>query len=148
MKASTDLNGVLQTERYLPYTPGKIYAAFSNADNLVKWWGPKDFTNTFEIFDFSVGGHWKYQMYGPDGHGYPNEARFTELLASEKIVIEHISAPRFTLTVSLEPKENGTQITWSQQFEDPKVAEAVRHIAEPGNEQNLDRLKMHLSDEL
>lgn len=143
-----DQNGTLLTERYIPYAPSKIYDAFSDADSLSKWWGPKDFTNTFEIFDFSVGGHWKYQMHGPDGHDYPNEAIFTELLESEKVTIEHVSAPRFTLSVYLKPRENGTQITWVQKFEDPKVAEAVRHIAEPGNEQNLDRLYIHLSGEL
>jgi len=37
--------------------------------------------------------------------------------------------------------------SYHAEFEDPKVA-AVRHIAEPGNEQNLDRLHMHLRVEL
>jgi len=69
-------------------------------------------------------------------------------LTGEKLVIEHISPPRFTLSVFLSPIENGTQVHWVQEFEDPTVAEAVRHIAVPGNEQNLDRLEMHLRGEL
>ena len=32
----------------------------------------------------------------------------------------------------------------SKSLKIPKVAAAVRHIAEPGNEKNLDRLHMHL----
>ena len=39
------------------------------------------------------------------------------------------------------------RLGYHAEFEDPKVA-AVRHIAEPGNEQNLDRLHMHLRVEL
>jgi hypothetical protein len=37
---------------------------------------------------------------------------------------------------------------WVSVFEDPKVAAAIRHIAEPGMEQNLDRLYLHLRGEL
>jgi hypothetical protein len=43
---------------------------------------------------------------------------------------------------------SGTQVLWVQEFEDPKVAAAIRHIAGPGNEQNLERLNMHLLGKL
>lgn len=144
METSRKQNGTLQTQRILPYAPDEIYAAFSDPDCLATWWGPNDFTNTFEIFEFKIGGTWKFLMHGPDGHDYPNTCVFRNLAAGEKLVIEHISAPRFTLSVSLSPSEEGTQVVWVQAFDDPAVAEAVRHIAEPGNEQNLDRLHMHL----
>ena len=39
----------------------------------------------------------------------------------------------------------GTFDVWL--FEDSRVAAAIRHIAEPGNKQNLDRLHMYLSGE-
>jgi hypothetical protein len=63
-------------------------------------------------------------------------------------VIQHVSPPLFTLSISLVPDATGTQVLWVQEFEDAKIVEAIRHIAEPGNEQNLDRLHMHLSGEL
>jgi uncharacterized protein YndB with AHSA1/START domain len=141
-------NQVLQTRRIIPYKPHEIYAAFANPVRLAKWWGPKDFTNTFNVFEFKIGGDWKFIMHGPDGHNYPNECVFSELKPVEKIVIQHVSPPRFTLSISLVAIDKGTQLFWVQEFEDPKVAEAVRHIAEPGNEQNLDRLQMHLRGEL
>ena len=87
-------------------------------------------------------------MYGPDGSNFRNESVFRELEAEKKIMIRHVSQPHFTLTVSLLPSKEGTQVLWVQEFEDSKVAAAVRHIAEPGNEQNLDRLHMHLRGEL
>ena len=148
MEALNDSNGKLQTQRVVPFTPDAVCAAFSDSARLAKWWGPKDFTNTFESFEFKTGGRWKYLMHGPDGHDYPNKSVFRELVAGTRLVVEHVSSPRFTLSVSLQPLEEGTQILWIQEFEDPKVAEAVRHVAEPGNEQNLDRLHMHLRGEL
>ena len=58
---------VLATSRELPFTASQIYAAFASAELLACWWGPQGFTNTFEIFDFVVGGRWKFVMHGPDG---------------------------------------------------------------------------------
>ena len=139
---------IIQTQRILPFTSHEIYRAFADPSRLAKWWGPKGFTNTFETFDFRVGGSWNFIMHGPDGSDYRNESVFKELQSGEKIVIQHISPPHFILSVSLLPDKKGTQVLWIQEFEDPKVAEAIRHIAEPGNRQNLDRLHMHLSGKL
>lgn len=63
--------------------------------------GPKDFTNTFEIFDFRVGGTWRFVMHGPDGSNDSNGCVFVELQAEKKLVIQHVSQPHFTLSVSL-----------------------------------------------
>lgn len=87
-------------------------------------------------------------MHGPDGSNFHNECLFSVLEPGKKIVIQHVSQPHFTLSVSLLPSEIGTRVLWVQEFEDPKVVATVRHIAELGNEQNLDRLYMHLRGEL
>jgi uncharacterized protein YndB with AHSA1/START domain len=144
MESSQHLLGVIQTSRTISSTPQEIYAAFADPARLAKWWGPKDFTNTFEVFEFRPGGKWKFLMHGPDGSTYRNEAVFTNLVPGKRMVIRHISAPHFTLTITLSPDDAGTLVQWVQEFEEPTVAEAIRHIAEPGNEQNLDRLQMHL----
>jgi hypothetical protein len=34
----------------------------------------------------------------------------------------------------------GTHLQWQQVFDDPQIAQAVKAIVEPANEQNLDRL--------
>ncbi len=140
MEKSDHQSKVLQAQRTIPFPPEKIYAAFADPAQLAQWWGPNGFTNKFEIFDFKAGGKWKFTMYGPDGSNYPNECMFKELEAGKKIVVRHVSHPHFTLTVSLLPDKQGTQVQWVQEFDEAKVADAVRHIAEPGNEQNLERL--------
>ena len=55
-------------------------------------------------------------------------------------MIQHACAPLFRLSIELLPGDTGTRVLWTQVFEDPAVAAAVRHIVEPANEQNLDRL--------
>ena len=139
---------VLRTQRTLPFAPDAIYAAFADPRQLAIWWGPQGFSNTFDIFDFTTGGHWKFVMHGPDGTHYPNECVFQELEPGRRVVIAHTSAPHFTLTVRLQALADGTVLQWEQAFDDPRVAQAVRHIAEPGNEQNLDRLHQHLHQHL
>lgn len=148
MEVPPNQHQVIQTQRTVPFASDEVYAAFADPTRLAKWWGPKGFTNTFDIFDFRAGGIWKYTMHGPDGSNYRNESVFISLEPGKRIVIQHVSPPHFTLTVSLSPSETGTQLLWIQEFDDRRVAEAVRHIAGPGNEQNLDRLQMHLRGEL
>jgi uncharacterized protein YndB with AHSA1/START domain len=128
------------TSRTLPFSPMVIYGAFAAPDLLALWWGPDGFTNTFEVFEFKVGGKWKFVMHGPDGKNYPNESVFAQLEPGCRIVIEHVCAPYFTLTVKLAPVAGGTQVSWEQVFADAKTAQAVNHIVGPANEQNLDRM--------
>ncbi|BDI08096.1 SRPBCC domain-containing protein [Sphaerotilus microaerophilus] len=134
------------TTRTLPYPPGAVYAAFAAPEVLATWWGPDGFTNTFEVFEFQPGGRWLFEMHGPDGSHYPNQSRFEVLEPGERIVIRHVNAPLFTLTVRLEAAvDGGSRLDWTQVFDDAQVAQAVRHIVEPANEQNLDRLTRALS---
>ena len=79
-------------------------------------------------------------MHGPNGANYPSENLFSEIDAPAKVVVEHPSKPKYRLTIGLTPSEIGTVVSWSQEFEDSAVADAIEHIVVPANEQNLDRL--------
>jgi uncharacterized protein YndB with AHSA1/START domain len=133
------------SHRVIPYPPPQVFDAFARPELLARWWGPKGFTNTFEIFEFKPGGRWKFVMHGPDGSNYPNESVFLKLDAPSTIVIQHVSPPHFVLTITLTAHESGTEIDWAQAFEDPKVAAGLKRIVAPANEQNLDRLQAVLS---
>ena len=105
-----------------------------------RWWGPAGFRNTFTICEFKEGGRWSFVMHGPDGHDYPNESVFAEIETPKKVIIQHVSEPKFRLTIELTPTAKGTLVSWLQAFEDPEVAKKVEAIVVPSNEQNLDRL--------
>lgn len=117
----------------------QVFAAFAQPERLARWWGPAGFTNTFKVCEFKTGGRWIYTMHGPDGRDYPNESVFAEI-SPAKIVIEHVCAPKYRLTVTLAPSPKGTLVSWLQAFESETVAKAIEHIVAPANEQNLDRL--------
>jgi uncharacterized protein YndB with AHSA1/START domain len=130
----------LTTSREIPATPPEIFAAISDPTRLARWWGPAGFTNTFDVCEFKPGGQWTFTMHGPDGQNYPNENIFAEIHPPERIVIQHICEPLFTLTITLAPTAAGTHLTWLQDFENPDFAQRLEHILRPANEQNLDRL--------
>jgi uncharacterized protein YndB with AHSA1/START domain len=132
-----------RTERALPFSPQAVYNAFASAEMLATWWGPEGFTNEFETFEFQVGGRWEFVMVGPDGARYPNQSVFAELEPASRVVIRHDCEPFFMLSVQMTAVNGGTHLQWVQVFDDAHIAQAVKAIVEPANEQNLDRL-MHV----
>ena len=134
-----------RTERALPFSPQAVYNAFASAEVLANWWGPDGFTNEFETFEFQVAGRWTFVMVGPDGARYPNQNVFIELEPASRVVIRHDCQPFFTLTVQLTQVADGTHLQWQQVFDDAQIAQAVKAIVEPANEQNLDRLTRALT---
>ena len=137
---------MFRTDRLLAFPPDQVFEAFARPEVLAQWWGPAGFTNTFEVFDFTPGGKWKYVMHGPKGATFLNESVFLTLDAPSRIVIHHVSKPRYVLTVTLTAQDDGTNITWAQEFEDSGVAARIKHIVEPANEENLDKLASVLSE--
>lgn len=133
------------TSREIPATVEEVFAAFSHAERLARWWGPAGFTNIFNVCEFKNGGRWSFIMRGPDGRDYKNESIFAEIESPKKIVIEHVSGPKYRLTVVLAPSAAGTVVSWSQAFENSKVASDIEHIVVPANEQNLDRLSAEVA---
>jgi uncharacterized protein YndB with AHSA1/START domain len=133
-----------RTSRLLAAPPASVFNAIKSAESLARWWGPAGFSNRFDVFEFEPGGQWVFTMIGPDGATYPNEAVFAAIEADRKVVIQHINQPHFELAITLQATPGGTSLLWEQTFEDAAVAQAVRHIVEPANEQNLDRLAAEL----
>jgi uncharacterized protein YndB with AHSA1/START domain len=132
------------TKRKIPASPSAVFAAIEDPERLACWWGPNGFTNTFETFEFRPGGRWAFAMHGPDGKTYPNESTFVSIVPDREIVIRHVCQPHFQLAITLQEHPDGTLLLWDQAFDDDAVANALRHIVEPANEQNLDRLTAEL----
>lgn len=134
----------LATERVFPFTREQIVAAVTDPARLARWWGPAGFTNEFDTCDLRPGGDWVFTMVGPDGARYANRNRFVEL-GPERIVIQHVSAPTFVLSMLLEPVEGGTRLYWRQSFSSVELRRQLEGVCIPANEQNLDRLMAELS---
>ena len=132
------------TSREIPAPRDQVFAAISNPQRLSKWWGPTGFTNTFKVCEFKNDGRWSLIMHGPDGAQYPNENVFAEIDPPNRVVVQHISEPKFRLSIGLTPSTEGTIVTWSQTFDNPEIARHLEHIVVPANEQNLERLSVEV----
>ncbi len=124
----------------------KLFRAFSEPEELARWWGPQGFTNTFEQFDLRPGGRWQFVMHAPDGTDYPNAKEFIEVSPPERVVFRHVQhAHGFTMTMTFVEVDGKTHLTWRMRFESLEEAERVRKFVEAANEENLDRLAAHVA---
>ena len=139
-------NRTLHTSRVLPFSPKAVFSAFASADMLASWWGPAGFSSTFDVFEFVEGGRWQFTMHAPDGTDYLNDSVFDEIVPEQKIVIHHVCPPYFRLTVDIEAQNDGTLISWRQQFDNASTAQAIKRRAGSANEENLDRLAQVLGE--
>jgi uncharacterized protein YndB with AHSA1/START domain len=141
---ANEYDGIVQREivttRVFNAPRALVFEAWTDPEQLKQWWGPRGFSNTFQLFEMKLGGLWQYTMHGPDGKNFNNESRFVEIVVPERIVLDHISPPRFRLTVLFEELGDRTKLTFRQLFETSSVYDQVKKLAVPGNEENLDRL--------
>ncbi|UUZ82506.1 SRPBCC family protein [Paenibacillus sp. P26] len=124
-----------------------VFRAWTTPDLLARWWGPHGFTNTFHECDLRPGGTWDFTMHGPDGKDYPNRSVFVEIVPNERIVLDHLSAPQFRVTVAFDDLGGRTKVTFRQTFQVKEQFEQVRERCMEGNEQNFDRLGELLQEE-
>ena len=131
--------------RLLSAPRGPVFEAFSDPSQLVRWWGPKGFTNTFKEFDLRPGGFWRLIMHGPNGADYANESSFLEVVPPERIVFQHLEPiHRFRMTMTFVEQDGKTLLTWRMLFESVDECVKLRSFIADANEQNFDRLEAHL----
>jgi uncharacterized protein YndB with AHSA1/START domain len=70
---------LLKIERVLPAASPRVYAAFSDADELAKWWGPEGFTVPSLDFRPRVSGRYRIEMQPPDGDPFYLGGEFREV---------------------------------------------------------------------
>jgi uncharacterized protein YndB with AHSA1/START domain len=118
----------------------RVFKAFSDRAHLTRWWGPKGFTSTFHEFDLRPGGVWRFVLHGPDGINYANECVFTEVVAPERVVFDHVSDHHFQMTITFATQGNKTLVGWRQLFDTAAERQRIAGVVVEANEQNLDRL--------
>lgn len=124
----------------------RVFAAFSDPNQLAQWWGPAGFTNTFSEFDLRPGGAWRFTMTGPDGAEYHNVSRFVEIAAPERIVFVHEGPMhRFEMTMTFTVHEGGSRLSWRMVFDSADEVAKLGEFIAAANEQNFDRLAAHLA---
>ncbi len=145
MTSNTNLE--IGSSRVLNAPLKKVYHAFTNPSHLIKWWGPKGFTNTFHEFDLSPGGKWILTMHGPEKGNYENASIFKTIEPLRLITWTRTSKPLFDMEVEFEKISNSkTRISFKMIFQTAGECEKIKKFAEPKNEENFDRLEKELTN--
>lgn len=64
----------------------RVWKAWSEPEQLMKWWGPKTYTSPSCKMDFREGGKYLFCMRAPNGKDYWTTGVFKEIKPLEKIV--------------------------------------------------------------
>lgn len=129
-----------------------VFKAWTDPQQVVRWWGPTGFTTTTHEMNVHPGGVWRFTMHGPDGVDYPNRATFIDIKSPERLEYTHGSdvdpdPHAFHVTVTFEERGGKTEITMRSLF--PTAADLDRVVREfhaiEGAHQHLDRLSEHLA---
>ena len=123
-----------------------VWEVWTNPEHIKHWWGPEGFTNTISVMDTKPEGTWEFIMHGPDGTDYKNKHIYKELIKPEKIVLDHVTAPKFRITATFEAQGNKTLVTLHSEFESAEQLQDVIRVfkADVGMKQNMDRMETYL----
>ncbi len=122
-----------------------VFKAWTDPVHLIKWWGPRRFSNTFIEFDLRQGGKWRFVMHGPAKRDYPNECEFMEIVPPQLVAWNHISDPPFLAVASFRTvTKRITNVTFTMRFNSAEECADLKHYSMFNNEQAFDRLENEL----
>jgi uncharacterized protein YndB with AHSA1/START domain len=150
-----DAEPTLTIERTFKAPRELIWKMFSDPFHLVRWWGPKGFTNPVCELDFRVGGRWYHVMRGPDGRDFPADNTFIEIVPPERIVYRNRVVeseafagnppPSFKRTLTFTEANGVTTLRLFAEFESLDQRDAVRRRGFiEGTLESYDRLAEHM----
>jgi uncharacterized protein YndB with AHSA1/START domain len=122
-----------------------LFRAWAEPDHLKNWWGPAGFTNTFNEFDFRVGGRWSFVMHGPEKGNYVNEVEFIKIEAPSLIAWQRHSKPIFQILATFEEvSPDRTKLVFKMLFETAEECNKLKPFVVDKNEENFDKLEKEL----
>ena len=138
---------MISCQRTLQVPVQMVYRAWTEPQELMRWWGPHGFHNTLIEHHPEPGGAWRFIMHGADGTSYPNECAYVWLETNRRIVWNHLNPPVFQGEALFEEMDKAqTLLTFRMLFHTPANCEAVKKYAVGKNEENLDRLEVVLRE--
>jgi uncharacterized protein YndB with AHSA1/START domain len=130
----------------------RVWRAWSDPKEIVKWWGPHGFSNETAAREFKPGGHWKHTMIGPDGTRFLNFATYKEIEEGQRIVFVNGGGKEgddegvgMRSIVTFKAVGNKTEITMRTVLATAAMRERVvrEFKAIEGGQQTLARLNAH-----
>ncbi len=163
-RAAVDVRSATPTqqlviERILKASPERVFDAFTDPEQLTKWWWPNGFTCPAAEVDLRVGGTYRLAMEWPGS--IPAEARFSHHMGGEYYEIDRphrlVMSGRAVndeqgelfatlIEVTFETRDGGTALTMRQSYFEPMPPADAMAGAEQGWSEQLDKLERLLAD--
>jgi len=84
---------VLEIERVLPASRDVVFAAFTDPQELARWWGPEGFTIPSLDFQPRVGERYRIEMQPPEGESFHLTGEFREVDPLERLAFTFVWEP-------------------------------------------------------
>lgn len=129
-----------------------VFEAFTRAEHVDRWWGPRGFSTRTHAMDVRVGGVWRYTMQHAEYGTFENWIRYTRIVPGERLEFDHGAhegdPDMFACVVTFDALEGGlTRITLRNTFRSKARRDEVveKFGVIEGGRQTLDRLAEHLA---
>ena len=121
-------------KRHIKAPPAKVYAAWTQAEQLVRWFGPHETVpeTVKATVDVRVGGHYRASFKTVDGEHHEVGGVYREVIADQRLQFTwawHTTPERESLvTITMAPDGAGTMLTLHhEQLFDQKAADGHKH---------------------
>jgi uncharacterized protein YndB with AHSA1/START domain len=133
----------------------RVWAAYADARQLERFWGPPEWPATFERHDFVVGGRSEYSMTGPNGQRSRGYFEFLTIDAPHAFEVldgflspdgkPASEMPTMRMRFTFEPHDGGTRMVTVTTF--PSV-EALEQLIGMGMEEGMRAAMAQIDDVL
>lgn len=76
----------LTITRMFDAPPSQVWKAWTDLEQVKRWWGPQDFTAPIAKIDLRIGGKYLFCMRSPDGKDYYSTGVYREITAPERLI--------------------------------------------------------------
>jgi uncharacterized protein YndB with AHSA1/START domain len=136
--------------RWLDAPVERVFRAYTDHDQLPRWWGPAGYTCETSEIDIRQGGRWRFTMHGPDGQDWPNLIEYLEVRAPERLRLRLSSGqagdPGFDVVITFEARDGRTRLTQRTVFASAAACDEVKAFgATELGQTTLDKLEAFLA---
>jgi uncharacterized protein YndB with AHSA1/START domain len=121
MSASHDTDRVMTVSRVIDAPRPLVFKAWTDPDQIARWWGPTGFVTVDQEMDIRPGGAYRSRMRSPEGTDHRKRGVYREIVEPERLVFtfaweapDGSLGPETLITVTFEALGTKTRLTLRQ----------------------------------
>lgn len=130
--------------RVLNASRERVFKAYTNPEDIKKWWGQKNSNVVVEEMDVRVGGKWRFiEKSGEKDYAFRGEYKEVTPVERLSYTFEYEPMPGHVLTetIELEELDGKTKVTSTAQYENIEDLEGMVNMGmEKGARESIDKL--------